>query len=158
MQPRGNEVFHVDKRPGEISNLFIRCTRTEKDVNFFFFKRTEKGSIFRHILDYCKNCLLGMLNNQLLKLQRVQNTAITIDTQTKRSDHITPILRKLHWLPVEMRIDYKIMCLVYSCMNRSAPQYLRELIHRYLPVRHLRSSTQFRLRIPSFDQGNNENT
>ena len=71
----------------------------------------------------------------------------------KKSDHITPILRELHWLPVETRIDYKILFLVHSCMNGTAPKCLRELIPRYLPVRHLRSSTQSRLRIPSVDQG-----
>ena len=45
-------------------------------------------------------------------------------------------------------------CLVYSCMNGTAPQYLREPILFYLPVHHLRSSTQSRLRIPSIDKGN----
>ena len=53
-----------------------------------------------------------------------------------------------------MRIDYKILSLLYSCMNGTAPRYLQELIPRYLPVCHLRSSTQSRLRIPSIDKGN----
>ena len=55
-----------------------------------------------------------MPKNKLLRLQRVQNTASRIITQTKRSDRIVPILRELHWLPVEMEIDYKILSLVYS--------------------------------------------
>ena len=42
-------------------------------------------------------------------------------TQTKRSDHITPILYELHWPPVEMRTDYKLLSLVYSCLNGIAP-------------------------------------
>ena len=65
-------------------------------------------------------------------------------------------LLELHWLPVEMRIDYKILSLVYSYMNDTVPQYLRELIPRYLPVRYLQSSTQSRLRILSVDRGNNK--
>ena len=63
-------------------------------------------------------------------------------TQTKRSDRISPTLRELHWLPVEKRIDHKILSLVYSCMNGTAPQYLGELIPRYLSVRHLRLHPQ----------------
>ena len=55
--------------------------------------------------------------NQLLRQPRVQNTAARLVTQTKRSDYVTPIFRMLHWLPVEMHIDYKILSLVYSCMN-----------------------------------------
>ena len=43
-------------------------------------------------------------------------------------------------------------------MTGTAPSSLQELIPRYIPVRHLRSSTQSRLRIPSVDQGNNKNT
>ena len=108
-------------------------------------------------LDYCNSCLRGMPKNQLLRLQLVQNTAATVVTQTKRSDHITLILRELHWLPVEMCINYKILSLVYSCMNGTAPDYFRKLISCYLPVRHLRFSTQSRLRISDVDQGNNNN-
>ena len=84
------------------------------------------------------------------------NTAARIVSQTKRSDQITPILRELHWPPVEMRIDYKIQSLVYNCMNDTAPKYRRALIPRYLPVHHLRSSIQSSLRIPSVDQGNKQ--
>ena len=87
-------------------------------------------------------------------LRRFHSRRLAADIQTKKSGHITPIVRELHWLPVEMRIDY-ILSLVYSCINGTAHQYLRELIPRYIPVHYLRSSTQSRLRIPSVDQGNN---
>ena len=60
-------------------------------------------------------------------------------------------------VPVEMRIDHKTLSLVYSCMNGTAPDYFRKLISCYLPVRHLRFSTQSRLRISDVDQGNNNN-
>ena len=36
--------------------------------------------------DYFSSCLRGMPRNQLLRLQRVQNTGTTIVTQTKRSN------------------------------------------------------------------------
>ena len=34
---------------------------------------------------------------QLKKLQCVQNTATRIVTQTRKFDHITPVLFNLHW-------------------------------------------------------------
>ena len=46
--------------------------------------------------------LWGMPKKQLLRLQRVQKTAARTVTETKRLDHITPILRDLHWLPVDL--------------------------------------------------------
>ena len=36
----------------------------------------------------------------LIRLQRVQNRAARLVTQTKTQDHITPVLRDFHWLPV----------------------------------------------------------
>ena len=59
-------------------------------------------------LDYCKSLLFGLSNCQLQKLQRVQNAAARIIAGTRKYDHITPILRELHWLPVNERIDLKI--------------------------------------------------
>ena len=105
-----------------------------------------------------QTCLWGIPKNQRLRVKRVQDTAARIVTQTTRLELITFFLLERHWLPVEMRIDYKILSLVYSYMNDTAPQYLRELIPRYLPVRYLRSSTQSRLRIPSVDQGKKKQT
>ena len=38
------------------------------------------------------------------RLQRVQNCAARILTRTKKYDHITPVLQRLHWLPVHLRV------------------------------------------------------
>ena len=59
-------------------------------------------------LDYC-NALLGGLNNrQLDRLQRVQNSAARVIYGVRQREHITPSLRRLHWLPIRMRIMFKI--------------------------------------------------
>jgi len=34
-------------------------------------------------------------------------------TSARRCDHITPLLRQLHWLPVQRRVEFKIACLVH---------------------------------------------
>jgi len=44
----------------------------------------------------------------LKKLQAAQNAAARLVTGTKKFDHITPVLRDLHWLPVRQRIKYKL--------------------------------------------------
>ena len=51
-------------------------------------------------LDWCNSLLCGVPANLLRKLQSVQNAAARILTNTLRRDHITPVLRQLHWLPV----------------------------------------------------------
>ena len=79
-------------------------------------------------LDYCNALLYGLPDTQLQRLQRAQNTAARIVTKTRKSDHITPILMQLHWLPVHHRIVYKLLLITYKALNGQAPQYLRNLI------------------------------
>ena len=52
----------------------------------------------------------------------------------------TPLLLQLHWLPVRHRIQYKIACIVYRCLNGTAPIYLSELVTNYKPLMSLRSA------------------
>jgi len=42
---------------------------------------------------------------------KVQNTAMQRITGTTRRNHISPILRQLHWLPVRYRVTFKIAVL-----------------------------------------------
>jgi len=58
----------------------------------------------------------------------------------RRSDHISPILRNLHWLPVEKRILYKLLLTVYKVVhNITPPLYLSALLTVHQPARSLRS-------------------
>ena len=109
-------------------------------------------------LDYCNSCLWGISKNDRQKLQRVQNTAARIVTRSKKTDHITPVLNNLHWLPVEKRIQHKFLSLVYNCLHDAAPEYLQELISVHQPQRSLRSASQFRLQVPCVNEGTNKKT
>ena len=51
-------------------------------------------------LDYCNSVLHGTSAENLGKLQRVLHALARVVTGTRRSDHITPVLARLHWLPV----------------------------------------------------------
>jgi len=42
-------------------------------------------------------------------------------------DHITPVLRDLHWLPVRQRITFKLAMMVYKCLHSLAPSYLADV-------------------------------
>ena len=51
-------------------------------------------------LDCCNSLLTGLPDNELQKLQRLQNASARLVTRSRRRDHITPVLQSLHWLPV----------------------------------------------------------
>ncbi|KAG1928623.1 hypothetical protein F2P79_023546, partial [Pimephales promelas] len=99
-------------------------------------------------LDYCNGILLGLPSKATDRLQYVQNSAARMLTRTKLGLHITPILTKLHWLPVKSRIKYKILLLTYKSLHGLAPQYIIDLLHSYTPSRSLRSSDKNLLVVP----------
>ena len=102
----------------------------------------------------CNSILYGLPGKDLDKLQRIQNTAAGLVTRTKKFENITPILRKLHWLPIKARIDFKLLLITFKALHGQAPAYLSELLNRYTPTRNLRSSGGNLLVIPkSFMKG-----
>ena len=66
----------------------------------------------------------------LQRLQRIQNCAARLITRTRKYEHITPVLRPLHWLPVRQRTLFKLLVLTYCAVNATAPNYLVQLLHR----------------------------
>ena len=100
-------------------------------------------------LDFCNALYSGISKGAIHRLQLVQNAAARLITGTRRSEHITPALAALHWLPVIYRIDFKILLLTFKALNGLAPQYLSELVQPYVPVRQLRSSNLALLEVPN---------
>ena len=80
-------------------------------------------------LDSNNSLLYGITNTQVARLQRLQNIAARIITYTKRTDHISPVLANLHWLPVEQRLIYKLCLIVYKIMHNKAPKYRLTLLN-----------------------------
>ena len=44
----------------------------------------------------------------------------------RRNDHITPLLRDLHWLHVPERVKFRLCVLAYWCLHGMAPSYLAD--------------------------------
>ena len=73
-------------------------------------------------------------------MQLVQNIVARITLGKGRYDSATRCLQKLHWLPIQQRIEFKIISLVHKCIHGNAPPYLQRLIqHCNLTRRGLRS-------------------
>ena len=133
-----------------IKTCFYQLQNISK-IRYFLDDDTTKllvNSLVTSRLDYCNSLLYGSTKKQLSKLQKVQNYAARVITQTRKSEHITPILKELHWLPIKYRIDFKILLLTYKCLNNLAPVYLSNLITPYKPTRALRSSSKSLLNVP----------
>ena len=99
-------------------------------------------------LDNGNSLLAGLSEQQLKKLQLAQNAAARCLTRKRKYDHITPILKDLHWLPVRQRIQFKIILLTWKSLNGTASQYIAEILQLYNSNRTLRSSDKHLLHIP----------
>ena len=99
-------------------------------------------------LDYCNAILYGLPKVLLNCLQLVQNRAERIVTFTKKYEHITLSLIDLDWLPVEYRIIYKILFLVYKAINGLSPSYISNLLSFCGSSYSLRSCSNKWLQVP----------
>ena len=54
----------------------------------------------------------------------LQNNAASIISKRCEFDHISLLLKELHWLPVELRIIYENLLLTKNTLKGHAPQYL----------------------------------
>ena len=79
------------------------------------------NSLVSSKLDYCNSHYNGISQANLNKIQRIQKTLARVVTNTSKFEHITPILKKLYWLPIKQRIDYKLCLLTYKTLQIQQP-------------------------------------
>ena len=102
-------------------------------------------------LDFCNSILCNLPKCKIDRLQKIQNQAARVLTRSPRRNHITPVLRDLHWLRINDRIIFKILILTYKAVTGVAPAYLCEIIeltNKSTTVRTREAADPLLLRIP----------
>ena len=89
----------------------------------------------------------GLPNVLLRKLQSVLNASARLVSGTRKYDHVTCVLKDLHWLPVKQRIKFKLLLTVFKCLQGSAPLYLQKKLNLSCNPK-LRSSSKKLLIVP----------
>jgi len=74
-------------------------------------------------LDYCNSLYYNFPSTQLHRLQQIQNSLARAVVKSPKFTHTTPILKSLHWLKINERIEYKILSLTYKILNSCQPAY-----------------------------------
>ena len=123
-------------------------------IRKFISTETAKTLVHAFIsskLDHCNSLLYNLPKYAVKKLQYVQNAAARLITFSSKFNHITPILKDLHWLPINERIKFKILILTFKALHDLSPSYIQELISLYRPSRTLRSSTSLGLNPTSYN-------
>ena len=123
-----NNLITMEKQITLIcKSAFYHLHNIAKIRKFISFKDCETliHAFVSTKLDCCNSLLSGLLQNQIQKLQYVQNSAAHLLTGTRKYYSIAPILKELHWLPVAERIHYKILLLTFKSLNNLVPFYLK---------------------------------
>ena len=89
--------------------------------------RTLVHALIATRIDYCNAILYGVSATVLRRLQAVLNAAARLISGVRRNDHITPVMRELHWLPVNHRISYKVAMMTFDCLRGQCPAYLKDV-------------------------------
>ena len=92
-------------------------------------------------LDYYNSLLINITSDQMYRLQKIQNHAAKVVLFKSKHEHVTPLLRKLHWLPVQERILFKIATFAFRFFDGTLPPYLSSCLSVYTQSRTLRSSS-----------------
>ena len=150
-----------------VSVTFVSCVKTNKDIfELFSPSGSQAILVFRcqtgwRYSDGSVECRWGrqktrlctiaatscnslyhkLPNCQLNRLQQIQNSLAHAVVKAPKSTHITPILKSLHWLKVNERIEYKLLSLTYKVLTTAQPSYLHNLIFFLQPPRSTRSSS-----------------
>ena len=115
-----------------INKIIKSCNQQLR--NIFFIRRyltttCRKMFVVNQVLsrlDYW-NALFANLPNYLLrKIQMLLNRAARLVYGATLTDRVTPLLIKLHWLPIKARIMYKICSLTHNMLLTYEPRYLSD--------------------------------
>ena len=107
--------------------------------------KTLTQSVVLSRLYYCNSICIGLPMKLIHRLQLAQNAAARVIKRTSKSEHITPVLRDLHWFPMIKRVQFKILLLVLKSLHCEAPTYVCDLLNWYHPNRHLRSANTYNI-------------
>ena len=121
-----------------ISRVRHKITRTVAE--------TLVNALVTNKIDYCNSLLAQLPQKACKKLQRLQNAAAKTICKLRKFDHVTPSLKQLHWLPIKVRSNYKVLVLTYKSLHGKAPSYLSELLNNQW---NLRSNNVITLRTSS---------
>lgn len=121
----------LDTHVVKVCGKAFRDLYTIRQIRKFISEESTKTLVHAFVtshLDYCNSLLYGIPKYQCDWLQKILNAATRVICVIPKFDHITPFLIKLHWLPVNFRIHFKILLLVFKALEGKPPVYISNLL------------------------------
>ena len=119
----------------QVSKNIQMCFTSLRQIRFI--KRCEKIDSLKTLtsalvlsrVDYGNMALVSLTKTATQSIQAIINTTARLITGVRKYDHITPVLKELHWLKINERIEFKIALQMYKCLSNGRLAYLtRDLV------------------------------
>ena len=132
----------IDKNLNMKQHIMVKCkiamwnVQKIKHIRKYLTQEAAQllaSSIIMSHLDYANSLLYGLPKCDLGCMQRVQNIVGKIVINESKYSSSTEMLKTLHWLPINCRIEYKLLTLAHNCLDKSAPSYLIDLLRSKAP-------------------------
>ena len=85
-------------------------------------------------IDYCNILLLGATSKDLRPLKLMINKTVRFIYDLKFRTHVSPFLKKAHFLPISKRITFKACLLGFKILNNQAPEYFLNDFPKFVPL------------------------
>jgi hypothetical protein len=109
-----------------VSSCFaaLRSIRSVRQSLSTSATRALVSSLVLSRLDYCISCHYGVPESSLKRLASVLHAGARLVMKSRRFDHVSPLLDRLNWLPIQGRIERRIGRLMFLCMSGRGPNYI----------------------------------
>ena len=91
---------HISKTVSSCISKLYQINRVKESFDKETLKLLITSLVFSKML-YCSTVWSNTSTQNINKLQSIQNFASKIVTNSRKFDHVTPLLRHLNWLPVK---------------------------------------------------------
>ena len=114
-----------------VKSCFLTIRRLCRIKAFLTFEqlRIAVSSLIFSKIDYCNSLYYGIKAELVMKLQYVQNSVARLVRRKHFDGSTDEVISYCHWLPVKQRIIFKICLIVRKCLNGTAPNCLKSMLH-----------------------------
>ena len=114
---------HIVKVTASCMSILGQINRVKHVFNLELLTIVINALVFSKLF-YCSSVWASTTEKNIKKLQYIQNFAARIISGHGKCDHVTPVLKELHWFPVKEHLYYRDAILAFKCMNGMVPEYL----------------------------------
>ena len=100
-------------------------------------------------LDYSNSVMAGLPASSLAPLNRVLSAAVRLVAGLGPRDHVTDRMKRLHWLPIQFRIKFKLCVLMHGAVvYGQSPSYIKDVL---VPLSDLPGHSRLRSAAGQYD-------